>query len=91
LVGKKPRPFHYFDKGTMATIGRNAAVTELPGNIHIRGRLAWIAWLFLHLLYLVGFRNRLNVLVNWGWNYLTYDRGARLIVPIEQGLEVDDP
>jgi NADH dehydrogenase len=90
LRGKSPRPFHYVDKGTMATIGRNAAVAELPGHIHIRGRLAWVAWLFLHLLYLVGFRNRLNVLVNWGWNYLTYDRGARLIVPIEQATEGDD-
>jgi NADH dehydrogenase len=90
LRGRKTRPFHYVDKGTMATIGRNAAVAELPFNIHIRGRLAWLAWLFLHLLYLVGFRNRLNVLVNWGWNYVTYDRGARLIVPTEQGPEADD-
>ena len=83
------RKFRYHDKGTMATIGRNAAVAELPLKIHIRGRLAWIAWLFLHLLYLVGFRNRLNVMVNWSWNYLTYDRGTRLIVPTEQGSETD--
>ena len=89
LRGKPTRPFHYVDKGTMATIGRNAAVAELPLNIHIRGRLAWLAWLFLHLLYLVGFRNRLNVMVNWSWNYLTYDRGTRLIVPVEQALEAD--
>jgi NADH dehydrogenase len=80
LRGRTVRPFHYHDKGTMATIGRNAAVAELPMRIRLTGFLAWVAWLFLHLMYLVGFRNRLNVFVNWAWNYLTYDRGARLIV-----------
>jgi NADH:ubiquinone reductase (H+-translocating) len=80
IVGEHAAVFRYRDKGSMATIGRNAAVTELPPGIRIRGFLAWVAWLFLHLMYLVGFRNRLNVLVNWAWNYVTYDRGARLIV-----------
>jgi len=74
------RAFRYVDKGTMATIGRNAAVAELPGRIRIRGFVAWVTWLFLHLMYLVGFRNRVNVFVNWAWNYVTYDRGARLII-----------
>jgi NADH dehydrogenase len=63
----------------MATIGRNAAVTQLPNGITLTGPIGWLAWLALHLLYLIGFRNRANVLVNWAWNYLTYDRGARLI------------
>jgi NADH dehydrogenase len=84
LAGRPTTPFRYVDKGTMATIGRDAAVAELPFGIRFRGRLAWVAWLFLHLLYLVGFRNRLNVLVNWSWNYLTWDRGARLIVRPER-------
>jgi NADH dehydrogenase len=63
----------------MATIGRHDAVCELPGGLRLSGPVGWVAWLTLHLLYLVGFRNRANVLVNWGWNYLTYDRGSRLI------------
>jgi NADH dehydrogenase len=79
-LGLPPRDFHYFDKGTMATIGRRAAVAELPGNIHLQGTLGWMAWLGLHLLYLVGFRNRVSVLLNWSWNYLTWDRGPRLIL-----------
>jgi NADH dehydrogenase len=78
--------FHYRDKGSMATIGRNAAVSELPHGITLTGPIGWLAWLGLHLLYLIGFRNRANVLVNWAWNYLTYDRGARLI-----GDDVNDP
>jgi NADH dehydrogenase len=74
------RPFRYRDKGTMATIGRGAAVAELPLGVHFSGFVAWLLWLFLHLVTLVGFRNRAVVLLNWAWNYLTYDRGARLIV-----------
>ena len=80
LRGEPPTPFKYLDKGTMATIGRHAAVAELPFGLRFSGFPAWLAWLFLHLLLLVGFRNRLNVLLNWTWNYLTYDRGARLIL-----------
>jgi NADH dehydrogenase len=79
LEGRAGEPFHYHDKGTMATIGRRAAVAELPGGIDLKGTPAWLAWLGLHLLYLIGFRNRLSVLVNWAWNYLTWDRGPRLI------------
>ncbi len=78
--GKPTEPFHYFDKGTMATIGRRAAVAELPGGIRLRGGLAWLAWLGLHLVFLVGKRNRASVLLNWAWNYLTWDRGPRLVL-----------
>ena len=79
LRGEAPTPFHYVDKGTMATIGRHAAVAQLPGGIRFRGIIGWLAWLGLHLVELIGFRNRANVLVNWGWNYLTYDRASRII------------
>lgn len=73
-------PFHYLDKGTMATIGRNDAVAELPFGIRFDGFLAWLSWLGLHLFFLIGFRNRVAVLLSWLWNYLTYDRSARLIL-----------
>jgi NADH dehydrogenase len=79
-----PGPFRYRDKGSMATIGRHDAVAELPGSIRLSGPVGWVAWLALHLVMLIGFRNRANVLVNWAWNYLTYDRGARLIVGSEE-------
>ncbi len=78
--GGATRSFRYRDKGTMATIGRGAAVAEFPLGIHLSGFVAWVLWLVLHLITLVGFRNRAAVLLNWSWNYLTYDRGARLIV-----------
>lgn len=80
LEGRTHEPFRYRDKGTMATIGRRAAVAELPGGISLRGTLAWFSWLGLHLIELMGFRNRLSVLLNWAWNYLTWDRGPRLIL-----------
>lgn len=80
LAGRDPEPFRYFDKGTMATIGRHDAVAQLPGGIRFSGPLGWVAWLVLHLVMLIGFRNRMNVMVNWAWNYLTYDRASRLIV-----------
>jgi NADH dehydrogenase len=72
--------FIYHDPGTMATIGRNAAVAQFPIGWKFTGFIAWLMWLFLHLMYLVGFRNRLNVFVNWMWNYFTYDRSPRLIL-----------
>jgi NADH dehydrogenase len=87
LGGKALRPFRFHDKGTMATIGRRAAVAELPGGLNLRGTLAWIAWLFLHLLYLAGIRNRASVLLNWAWSYVTWDRAARLIL----GAQPDRP
>ena len=91
LEGRPAKPFKYVNKGTMATIGRNAAVAELPLRLRIRGFPAWVAWLFLHLMYLVGFRNRANVLVDWGWNYLTYDRGARVIVEPSEPIRPIEP
>ncbi len=70
--------FRYWDKGSLATIGRAAAVAEF-GRIHISGFIAWLAWLFIHILFLIGFRNRLLVFIQWAWSYVTYERSARLI------------
>jgi NADH dehydrogenase len=78
IAGRQPRPFHYWDKGSMATIGRNRAVADL-NFIHFSGLLAWLAWLFVHIVYLVGFRNRIAVLFQWAWAYFTFNKGARLI------------
>jgi NADH dehydrogenase len=83
LKGEPRTGFEYKDKGIMATIGRNAAVTELPSGARFQGVLAWYMWLVLHLAYIVGFRSRVAVLVNWIWSYLTYDRHARIIVSVE--------
>jgi len=71
-------PFHYFDKGSLATIGRAAAVAQF-GKIHISGFIAWLSWLFIHIFFLIGFRNRLIVMFQWAWSYFTYQRSARLI------------
>jgi len=83
--------FRYHDKGAMATIGRHAAVTELPGGRRLTGPVGWLAWLGLHLVYLMGFRNRASVLLTWAWNYLTYDRAARLLTgqSVDRVLEPD--
>jgi len=78
LRGEPRKNFHYFNKGNLATIGRAAAVAAF-GKIHISGFLAWLAWLFIHVFFLIGFRNRIIVLVQWAWSYFTYERGARLI------------
>ena len=78
LRGETPPPYHYFDKGNLATIGRNKAVADIR-KLHISGFIAWIVWLFVHLMYLVEFDNRLLVLVEWMYNYVTRNRGARLI------------
>jgi NADH:ubiquinone reductase (H+-translocating) len=77
VVAGRPQ-FHYWDKGSLATIGRAAAIAEI-GKIHISGFIAWLAWLFIHIFFLIGFRNRLLVFIQWAWSYLTYERGARLI------------
>ncbi len=87
IHGRRSRPFRYLDKGTMATIGRRAAVAELPLRIRLSGTPAWLAWLGLHLVTLVGFRNRLSVFLNWAWNYLTWDRGPRLILRTDREPE----
>src|SRR6516165_2454243 len=78
IQGRKPQRFRYWDKGTMATIGRNKAVADLK-FVHLSGLPAWLAWLFVHIIFLVGYRNRLLVLIQWAWAYLTFDKGARLI------------
>lgn len=78
INGKPLKPFHYTDLGMMATIGRNAAVAVTLG-MQFRGFLAWVVWLVIHLIGLIGFRNRLIVLINWAWDYFFYDRAVRLI------------
>jgi NADH dehydrogenase len=78
LRGETLRPFHYFNKGTLATIGRNKAVADF-GRLHISGPIAWFTWLFVHLMYVVEFDNRLIVLIEWVYDYVTRNRGARLI------------
>jgi NADH dehydrogenase len=86
IAGQAPEPFHYRDPGTMVVIGRNA------GAVHLRGRsftgfIAWVLWLGVHLVKLIGFRNRILVLVNWAWDYLFYERAVRLILPRERRKE----
>lgn len=78
MKGEPYEKFEYVDKGNMATIGRNAAIAEI-GKMHLTGFVAWLAWLFVHLMFLVGFRNRVAALFNWAWSYFTYQRGSRLI------------
>ena len=78
LRGEATRPFHYKDRGSMATIGRAAAVAVV-GPVELSGYPAWLCWLFVHILFLIGFRNRLLVLFDWAWAYITWQRGARLI------------
>ena len=79
LSGEQTKPFRYRDKGIMATIGRRAAVAELPGGIRLRGTIAWLAWLGLHIAFLTGVRNRSSVLLNWAWRYVSWRRGPRVI------------
>jgi NADH:ubiquinone reductase (H+-translocating) len=83
LAGQPPRPFRYFDKGNFAVIGRGSAVGDLFGRAKLSGLLAWLAWLAIHLYFLIGFRNRLFVLIDWAYSYLIFRRGARLITGAE--------
>jgi NADH:ubiquinone reductase (H+-translocating) len=78
IEGRKPQRFWYWDKGNIATIGRNKAVADLK-LLHLSGLPAWVAWLFVHIIFLVGFRNRLIVLFQWAWAYFSFNKGARLI------------
>ena len=87
LAGNSRTPFHYFDKGSLATIGRAAAVAQF-GKVHISGFLAWLSWLFIHIFFLVGFRNRIIVMIQWAWSYFTYDRSARLITGEKRTIAV---
>src|SRR5438270_1289990 len=73
-------PFRYVDKGTMATVGRNAGVTHLPGGVEFTGLLGWLTWLLVHVYYLIGFRNRMSALLSWAWNYVRRDRPIRIIL-----------
>jgi NADH dehydrogenase len=79
LAERDRRPFRFRNRGQMATIGRSKAVADL-GRLRFGGFVAWIAWLLVHIYFLVGFKNRAFVVFQWGWSYLTFRRGARLIV-----------
>jgi NADH dehydrogenase len=80
-IGRRQRKaFRYWNKGDMATIGRHSAVADLGGSLQFGGIIAWFLWIFIHVTYLAGFRNRLVVLVQWAWEYFTYERGVRLIL-----------
>ena len=79
LKQQTPVKFKYKDKGSMATVGRNKAVVDMP-KLHFGGLFAWLVWMFVHLMSIVGFRNRIVILSNWIWSYMTYDRGTRLII-----------
>jgi len=84
-AGHPTKAFSYKDKGIMATIGHRSAVVELPGRIKVRGTLAWLAWLGLHLIFLLGNRNRISALVNLSWRYLTWSRGGGVIIGDDEG------
>jgi NADH dehydrogenase len=81
LIAQKPiKPFRYFDKGSMATIGRHKAVVDMKGGIRFQGFFAWYVWMFVHLMSIVGFRNKVFTFFSWMWNYFSYDRSNRLII-----------
>jgi len=88
--GKSRRAFRYHDRGIMATIGRSRAVAQ-RGSLKLRGTMAWLAWLVVHLATLVGFRNRMAVFLNWAWAYLTYRRGHRILLPSARELQLPAP
>ena len=81
--GETSSPFRYYNKGDLATIGRNRAVAVF-GRVEVAGYPAWLLWLFVHILYLAGFRNRLSVLMQWAYAYFTFQRGVRLITAAER-------
>ncbi|HEY7636710.1 MAG TPA: NAD(P)/FAD-dependent oxidoreductase [Gemmatimonadales bacterium] len=93
LAHRPRRSFHYWDKGQLAVIGRGRAVADI-GRLHFDGFLAWLTWIFVHIFFLIGFRNRVLVLIQWAWSYLTYGRGARLITeeirPLSHSLPAAD-
>src|SRR6185437_5168183 len=86
IIANKPlKPFHYKDLGSMATVGRNLAVVDLP-HIKFQGLLAWLVWMFIHLMSIVGMKNRLIIFINWAWSYATYDQSLRLIIRLKRNL-----
>lgn len=91
IDGREPKPFSYFDKGMMATIGRSRAVAWPFNRVQLTGYFAWLTWLTLHLLWLLGFRNRLSVLMNWVWSYFTYDRSVKIIIDPAVRRETVEP
>ena len=86
VSGPTRKAFHYFDKGTMATVGRRAAVAQM-GPIQVTGLLGWVAWLVVHLYYLIGFENRLRVMLRWAWYYVRLDRPVRSILRADPAPE----
>ena len=88
LTGRQREAFHYVDKGSLATIGRAAAVAQF-GKLHISGLFAWLAWLVVHIFFLIGFRNRFVVMFQWAWSYFTYERGVRLITGKPETVAAD--
>jgi NADH dehydrogenase len=90
IAGKPREEFKYLDKGSLATIGRSKAVADL-GKLHFSGLFAWLAWLFIHLLFLIGFRNRIMVMLDWAWSYITYKHSARLITGDAEKEPVEKP
>src|SRR5215472_5703410 len=91
LEGKPREHFEYWDKGSLATIGRSHAFADFPGKIHISGYLAWLSWLFVHLFFLIGFRNRFFVMIEWAWAYVTYNHSARLITSTDMREQAERP
>jgi NADH dehydrogenase len=84
LMGRLPtKPFRYFNKGDLAVIGRSHAIADF-GRVRFSGRIAWLLWLFVHIMYLVGFRNRISVFIEWAYSFITYQRGVRLITASER-------
>lgn len=88
LRGEEPEPFHYRDRGMLATVGRNHAVAEIGGRA-FTGFAAWLLWVVIHVAKLIGFRNRLVVLTNWAWDYFTYERFVRLILPLAEAARLE--
>ncbi|HZI55540.1 MAG TPA: NAD(P)/FAD-dependent oxidoreductase [Verrucomicrobiae bacterium] len=90
LAGKPRQEFEYLDKGSLATIGRSHAIADF-GKLHISGYFAWLSWLFVHLLFLVGFRNRFMVMIEWAWSYITFNHSARLITELSEHEPIEKP
>jgi NADH dehydrogenase len=84
-------PFRYWDKGSLATIGRNSAIAQFPGGIRLSGFIAWLTWIFIHIFFLIDFRNRFVVMLDWAWSYFTYQRHARLIFERPAAAEPPQP
>lgn len=89
VAGKTPpKPFHYFDKGTLAMVGRSFGIVDI-GPLHFTGFLAWLTWILVHIMLLINFRNRVITTMQYAWTYLTYQRGAQVILPDDTVREPD--